>query len=128
MYAFLFISFIIFIYFMSTVRKEKLANPRHRVSEFGSNTGPSNIRKHLYTHHIADWVQACDEKKIRITGADALRAVARFRKLPEPTELEAERPDFTHEGFVDAIAELIVGDDLVSKKKLFGDILTYLLF
>ena len=82
---------------------------------FGTNTGISNARRHLYTYHMSEWVQSCDEQKITIHGAEAIREVRKFRKLPEPTPLEADRREFSKEGFVDAITEFIIGDDQVCK-------------
>jgi hypothetical protein len=52
----------------------------------------------------------------KITGAAALRAVRMYRNLPEPTDLEAGRPEFSKDAFADALAELFVGDDLVCNK------------
>jgi hypothetical protein len=57
-------------------------------ASFKTTTGVSNIRKHLYTHHIGEWVKACEEQNIQIQGADAQRAVRKFKHLPEPTNLE----------------------------------------
>jgi len=74
------------------------------------------VRRHLFNHHIADWVKACDDEKIQIRGVDAIRAVRQFRNLPEPTNLEAGRQQFSKAAFEDALAEFIVGDDQVCKK------------
>ena len=52
-----------------------MANEEHHVTTFGSGTGPSNIKKHLWMKHIADWVQGCEDKGAKITGKDALHAV-----------------------------------------------------
>jgi hypothetical protein len=83
------------------------------VSSFGENTGITNIRDHLAKYHITDWVKACDEMGITIGGSKAQIAVRKFRKLPGPTDLEAERPNFSKEAFVDALAEFVVADDQV---------------
>jgi hypothetical protein len=64
---------------------------------------------------LADWVKACDSLKIPIRGDKANRVVRKFQNLPEPTDLEANRQDFSKEAFVDAITEFIVGDDQVCK-------------
>ena len=90
-----------------------MANEKHHVTSFGKDTGPTNIKKHFYTVHIADWVQGCEDKGAKITGASAERAVRMYRNLPEPTDLEADRPQFSKDAFADALAEYIVGDDLV---------------
>jgi hypothetical protein len=104
-----------FNYLFFNFRKERLANSEHHITTFGSSTGLSNVRRHLFNNHIADWVKACEDQKIQIRGADAKRAVQRFRNLPEATQLEADRPEFSKENFVDAIAEFVVGDDQVCK-------------
>jgi hypothetical protein len=106
--------FQLLIYFVC--RKEHRANEKHHVTSFGSGTGGTNIKKHFYTEHIADWVQGCEDKGCKITGAPAQHAVRRFKKLPEPTDLEAERTQFSKEAFVDALAEFVVGDDQVREE------------
>jgi len=70
----------------------------------------------LYGRHIENWVKACDDEKIKIRGVDAMRAVRRFRNLPEPTDLEGDHPEFSKDAFEDALAEFIVGDDQVCKR------------
>jgi hypothetical protein len=76
-------------------------------------TSTSNLRKHLYSEHIEEWVTGCDDLKIKITAEAALPAVCKFRAEPEPTSLEAEHQEYTKEAFVEAILEFIVGDDQV---------------
>jgi hypothetical protein len=76
-------------------------------------TSTSNLRKHLYSEHIEEWVTGCDDLKIKITAEAALPAVRKFRAEPEPTSLEAEHQEYTKEAFVEAILEFIVGDDQV---------------
>lgn len=111
----LFISGSIFLFYSFLFRKEHKANPKHHVVNFGANTGISNARRHLFTYHLGDWVKSCDEQNIRIRGAQAVHAVRKFRNLPEPTPLEADRQEFSKEGFVDAITDFIIGDDQVCK-------------
>ena len=54
-----------------------------------------------------------DDLKISITTKDALAAVRKFwDELPE-TSMESEHPEYTKEGFVEALLELVIGDDLV---------------
>jgi hypothetical protein len=99
-------------HFFKIFRKEHAANPKHSVSQWANGTGITNIRKHLFKHHIADWVKACDDKKIEIRGSAALSAVRRFRNLPD-SDLEANHPTYSKEAFVDALAEFVIGDDQV---------------
>ncbi len=42
-----------------------------------------------------------------------MKAAQEFRNEPAETPLELERPEYTKEGFVEAILEFIIGDDLV---------------
>jgi hypothetical protein len=95
------------------LRQQHETNPKHTPASFGTGTGVSNIRRHLYKHHIGEWVKGCEELKITIQGADAKLAVRKFKHLPEPTNLEAVRPQYSKEVFVDALAEFVVGDDQV---------------
>ena len=87
-------------------------DPSHHVSDFGTNTSTSNLRKHLFTSHIKEWVTACENLNLSITAA-AKEAIRKFRKEPATTSLESERPQYSKEAFIDAIVEFVVGDDLV---------------
>jgi hypothetical protein len=89
-------------------------DPAYRVSSFGTTTGTSNLRKHLFTDHLEQWVSSCDQLKIPITAKAALPEVQKFRNEPADTPLESERPDYSKSAFVDALVEFIVGDDQVS--------------
>ena len=62
---------------------------------------------------------ACDDLKIPITATAALEAVRKFRNEPVPTQLESERSEYLKEAFIDALVDLIVGDDLVCDKFYF---------
>jgi hypothetical protein len=86
----------------------------YHVSSFGVTTGTSNLRKHLFTDHLEQWVSSCDQLKIPITAKAALPEVRKFRSEPGDTPLESERPDYSKSAFVDALVEFIVGDDQVS--------------
>jgi hypothetical protein len=90
-----------------------LANPKHVVTKFRSTTGLTNIRNHFVNHHIADWVAACEKFGATIHGVKAQREVRKYKDLPEPTDLESNRPEFSREAFVNALAEFVVGDDQV---------------
>ena len=86
----------------------------YQVSSFGTTTGTSNLRKHLFTDHLEQWVTACDQLKIPITAKAALLEVRKFRNAPADTPLESERPEYSKGAFVDALVEFVVGDDQVS--------------
>jgi len=67
----LFAYFVVHLFF----RKEHEANHKHDVVSFSGVTGISNVHRHLFKHHIDDWVKACDDLKIPIHGVDARLAV-----------------------------------------------------
>jgi len=102
---------------MSYYRVISLTNSKHTVAEFGTKTGPSNLRKHLFMKHIKEWSEACDASRIKITGTAALAALKAFKNESGDT-LDSEHVPFSQEAFVNAIAEFIIAEDLVSK--LFG--------
>jgi len=72
------------------------------------------LRKHLFTDHVEEWVSSCASLNIPITAAGAAEAIRKFCKEPVTTQLESERPQYSKEAFIDAIVDLVVGDDLVS--------------
>jgi hypothetical protein len=88
-------------------------DPSHHVSDFAIKTSTSNLRKHLFTSHIGEWITACENLNLSITAAAAIEAIRKFRKEPATTPLESERPQYSKEAFIDAIVEFVVGDDLV---------------
>ena len=62
-------------------------------------------------------MQGCEDIGVKITDAAALCAVRLYHNLPEPTGLEAERPEFFKDAFfTDALMKFIVGNDQVCKK------------
>jgi hypothetical protein len=89
-------------------------DPAYQVSSFATSTGTSNLRKHLFTDHLEQWVSSCDQLNIPITAKAALPQVHKFRNEPADTPLESERPEYSKNAFVDALIEFIVGDDQVS--------------
>lgn len=101
------------------IRKLHDADSSYEITAFELATASGNLRKHLISDHIADWVAACDKDKISITAKGALSAVRKFRDEPEPTALESERPQYTKDAFVEALVELVVGDDLVCVQLYF---------
>jgi hypothetical protein len=94
-------------------RQAHAADPSHHVSTFGTTTSTSNLRKHLFTEHIATWLESCKDLNITITASAAVEAIRKFRKEPAATPLESERPQYSREAFIDAIVDFVVGDDLV---------------
>ncbi|KAK7006945.1 HAT family dimerization domain-containing protein, partial [Favolaschia claudopus] len=95
------------------------ANPNTDVPEpSGPNTSTGILRRHLYEHHLAAWVNGCDQLKITIKSEEALKVVNAYRAKQnsstdnDPTaDSEKPRPAFSKEAFVDAIVEWIVSDD-----------------
>jgi len=95
--------------------KEHEASHKHDVVSFADHTSISNVRRHLFKHHIGDWVKACDDLQIKIYGTNARLAVQRFKNLPPPTDMEADSPEYSKEAFIDALTEFVVADDQVCK-------------
>ena len=81
------------------------------MATFKGNTGISNLRKHLYLHHLDDWVKSCADLKIPITAKAAVEAIEKSGGIVSG---EAERLQFSQEAFTDALMEFVVGDDQVS--------------
>ena len=100
-------------------RQLKESTSDHKITTFGRSTSVSILRKHLYKNHIEQWVTTCDDLKIPITAKSAEEPVRIFRKEPVPTSLQAERPTYSKEAFIDAIVDFIVGDDQVCNRLLF---------
>lgn len=77
------------------------------------------MRKHLYSQHSAHWVDKCDKEGIVISPGDAeAQACAEERRKDRgdtsgPGASGIPRKTYTPDAFVDALVELIVGDDLV---------------
>lgn len=94
-------------------REIHITDPSHHVTDFGTTTSTSNLRKHLFTDHIAKWTTACENLNIPITAAAAKEAIRKFRKEPATTSLESERPQYSKEAFNDALVDFVVGDDQV---------------
>lgn len=94
-------------------RKEHAANPKHDIVSYGTNTSVSTVEKHLIEKHLGDWVTACEDAEIPIRGSKGQAAARKYHRLPPATDLENERPKFSHETFVEALTEYVVGDDQV---------------
>jgi hypothetical protein len=93
---------------------------------YGAKTSVSILRRHLFTCHIEDWLAGCEKHKLAITAKEALEAIAAF-KGTQPESQAQQRPHFTPEAFVDALAEFIVATDQVYLKLLFYFILLTLI-
>jgi hypothetical protein len=88
-------------------------DPSHYVTDFGATTSMSNLRKHLFTDQIKKWITSCENLNISITAAAALEAICKFHKEPATTSLESERTQYSKEAFIEALVDLVVGDDQV---------------
>ena len=95
-------------------RQAHAADPDHHVATFATTTSTSNMRKHLFTDHVAEWAKSCEDLHIPITSIAAINAIRKFCKEPAATPLESERPQYAKEAFIDAIVDFVVGDDQVS--------------
>jgi hypothetical protein len=83
-------------------------------------TSTGVLRKHLYEQHADEWISGCDQLKIPINAKEAQPAVAEYRRrhgqhsgTSGGSGQTKSRRSFTHEAFVDAIVEFIIGDDQV---------------
>ena len=94
-------------------RQVHSTDPSYHISNFGLTTSTSNLRKHLFTDHIREWITACESLKIPITAVAAVEAIREFCKEPATTSLESERLQYSKEAFIDAIVDFVAGDDQV---------------
>ncbi|KAL4262028.1 Zinc finger BED domain-containing [Pleurotus pulmonarius] len=98
----------------------ELGDPSYRVREYGVNTSSGGLRRHLYTEHLSQWVEACDRAGLKIKAKEALPYVDRYRQesstgdnhvasdgFPKPKVRK-----FTPPAFLDAIAECFIANDL----------------
>jgi hypothetical protein len=106
-----FVFYLFKIYFFN--RNINVTNPAHHLSVFEPTTSTSNLRKHLFTDHIEEWITSCESLNISITSAAAIQAISKFRNEPPSTTLDLERPPYSKEAFINAILEFVVGDDQV---------------
>ena len=68
--------------------------------------------KHLYTYHIEVWIAECERLNLTIKAKDALEAIAKFQGT-QPGPQDQQRPQFTPDRFINALAEFIVATDQV---------------
>lgn len=108
------------------------ADLTYHVSEFSSTSSTSTLRAHLFTHHLASWVDACDKFKISITAAQAQHRAAEYRlskgETPKTTLKSDERlniPEYSSETFLDAITEFIIVGDHVGCPEYVYSLVSY---
>lgn len=89
-------------------------DPTYELVDFSLTTSTSVLRRHLFENHLDLWITACDDMKIKITAKEALPVIEAHRQEPQKTPLEAARPEFSKEAFLDALVEFIVADDQVT--------------
>jgi hypothetical protein len=82
------------------------------VKGYGKSTSTSTLRKHLYTTHIQEWIEGCERLQLKIRSKDALQAIAAHRGVRAESQAQ-QRPQFTQENFVNALAEFIIATDQV---------------
>ena len=88
---------------------------------FGVTTGSSNLRGHLVECHRDEWLKTCLDLGFTIKGKDGLVAKAEYEAelqgcyLTGPSSVPSmhHHPDFSQEGFVDALLEWIIASDQV---------------
>jgi hypothetical protein len=66
----------------------------------------------LYSYHIQDWVAECKKLNLTIQAKDALDAIAKLHGIQLESQVQ-QRPHFTPQHFVDALAKFIVATDQV---------------
>lgn len=94
----------------------------YRIKIYSNKTSTSVLRKHLSDNHLEDWVNFCDQLKITIHGADAVKLATEYRSErdghmasqqndnPPP---RGERVPFSKEAFLTALTDFIISDDIV---------------
>ncbi|KAJ2923582.1 hypothetical protein H1R20_g13520, partial [Candolleomyces eurysporus] len=75
------------------------ADPEESVQRYNKKSGTGTLRRHLYGNHRDDWVAECDRRGIKITAKEAQKHV------------RLNIPEYTHDGFIDALVDFIVADD-----------------
>lgn len=111
---------------MWCIRKQKATYPNLIIRPYAPSTSTTGLRKHLADRHLNEWVDSCDEHKIKINGNTyATQKAAQYREkrdgMPQDTSSSTvnptmERLQFSNEAFVDALTDFIVSDDQVSTK------------
>ncbi|KAF5335251.1 hypothetical protein D9758_017382 [Tetrapyrgos nigripes] len=78
---------------------------------YSTNTASGILRRHLFTCHVEDWVDLCDQEGVDITAQEAQAAAAEYRAGAGASPSEhVPRLAFSAEAFVDAICAFIAAD------------------
>jgi hypothetical protein len=56
-------------------------DPEAKIAKFRTNTGNSNLRKHLFTQHLHAWVAECNTLNISITAKAAVNVIRESQGL-----------------------------------------------
>jgi len=97
----------------SVTRELNKSDPQHDESTFSIKTATGTLRRHLIDCHFLEWDSACEKQGIQMNSKAGKAAKARFQQDGGPRS-DGKRIPFTREAFIDAIAEFIVTDDVVS--------------
>ncbi|KAK7041156.1 hypothetical protein R3P38DRAFT_2512241, partial [Favolaschia claudopus] len=99
-------------------QKLRQTHPHIKATAFSIKTSTGVLRKHIYTEHPDEWITGCARLNIQIIANEAQPAIQEYKRrqghLSSNAEAAAQikgRRLFSHEAFVDAIVEFIVGDD-----------------
>ncbi|KAJ2932623.1 hypothetical protein H1R20_g4480, partial [Candolleomyces eurysporus] len=72
---------------------------------------------HLYGHHLDEWVVECDQFGLKIIAKEAQQYIAAYwaRKGQATAEEAPEStvPEFTHDTFIEVLADFIVADNQI---------------
>ena len=86
---------------------------------FSKGTSTGVLHQHLLDKHKIEWFDSCTKLSIKVNGSKAPEEYAQYLNKPQfqPSSKDPSKPQlqYSPEGFVDAIAELVAGDDLVSQ-------------
>lgn len=97
-------------------------DPTVALKKYAFRTSTTVLRGHLYRCHLAEWVQGCDDRKLKINGKEAQAMVADYRqKNGQSSNLirqESNPQHFTKENFIQAIIKFIVSDDQVNSVRI----------
>ncbi|KAF5372906.1 hypothetical protein D9758_001436 [Tetrapyrgos nigripes] len=78
---------------------------------YSTNTASGILCRHLFTCHVEDWVDLCDQEGVDITAQEAQAAVAEYRAGAGASPSEhVPRLAFSAEAFIDAICAFIAVD------------------
>lgn len=102
------------VYKISIVYRKRHANDKdYQPTQFGSKTATGPLRRHLFLHHVDEWVSSCDKLGIQITAKEAQDALEAYRKGKGQSSLCMPRIPYSKENFAKALVEFIVGNDQV---------------